>query len=82
MKDKTKEVVLDTTISPEVANPFSKQATRGVSASTTLNREDWGLTWNMPMGADGVLVSKEIKIDLDVEYTKDEAKAAAPAPKK
>lgn len=80
IKDKTKEVVLDTTISPEVANPFSKAATRGVSATGTINREDFGLTWNVPVG-DGVLVSKEIKIELEVEYVKDDAKAAAPAKK-
>lgn len=80
IKDKTKEVVLEATISGEVANPFSKVPTRGVSASATINREDWGLTWNMPMG-EGFVVSKEIKIDLDVEYTKDDGKAA-PAPKK
>ncbi len=80
LKDKTKEVVLDATISPEVANPFSKVATRGVSATGTINREDFGLTWNMPVG-EGVLVGKEIKIELEVEYTKEEGKAA-PAPAK
>ncbi len=80
LKDKTKEVVFDTTISPEVLNPFSKAATRGITATTTINREDFGLTWNVPVG-EGVLVSKEITIDLDVEYTKEEAKPAAPAKK-
>jgi polyisoprenoid-binding protein YceI len=82
IKDKTKSVVLDATISPEVANPFSKVPTRGVSATTKINREDWGLTWNMPVGTDGVVVSKEVQIDLDVEYTKDEGAKAAPAPAK
>ena len=82
IKDKTKEVVLDATITPEVANPFSKQATRGVSAVTTINREDWGLTWNVPVAGDGLLVSKEVKIELDVEYVKEDAPAkAAPAKK-
>ncbi len=81
LKDKTKEVVLDTTISPEVANPFTKAATRGVSATGVINRDDFGLNWNVPVG-EGVMVSKEIKIEIDVEYTKDEGKpAAAPAKK-
>ncbi len=80
IKDKTKSVVLEATISPEVANPFSKVATRGVYATGKLNREDWGLTWNMPVG-EGVLVSKEIGLELDVEYTKEDGKAA-PAPAK
>ena len=81
IKDKTKEVVLEATISPEVLNPFSKIPTRGVSATGTINREDFGLSWNMPVG-DGFLVSKDIKIELDVEYAKEDGKAAAPAPKK
>ena len=83
IKDKTKEVVLDATITPEVANPFSKAATRGVYATTSINREDWGLTWNVPVAGDGVLVSKEIKIELDVEFVKEDgaAKPAAPAKK-
>src|SRR5215470_14944382 len=31
------------------------------TASGTINREDWGLTWNMPIDG-GLLVSKEIRI--------------------
>ena len=37
------------------------------SASATINREDWGLTWNMFLDAGGVVVSKEIKIEIEVE---------------
>jgi polyisoprenoid-binding protein YceI len=81
IKTTTKEVVLDTIITPEVSNPFSKVATRGISATGSINREDFGLTWNVPVG-EGLLVSKEIKIELEVEYQKDEAKVAAPSPAK
>ncbi len=81
IRDKTKEVVLDTTVTPEVANPFTKAATRGVSATGVINREDFGLTWNVPLAGDGVLVSKEVKIELEVEYVREDAKPAAPAKK-
>ena len=37
------------------------------TASGTLNREDWGLTWNMPLDGGGLLVSKEIRIEIDLE---------------
>jgi len=37
------------------------------SAAGTLNREDWGLTWNMVLEAGGLLVSKEIRLELEVE---------------
>jgi polyisoprenoid-binding protein YceI len=37
------------------------------SASATINREDWGLTWNMLLEAGGLLVSKEIRLEIEVE---------------
>jgi polyisoprenoid-binding protein YceI len=37
------------------------------SAVTELNREDWGLTWNVALDAGGVLVSKKIRIEVEVE---------------
>ena len=39
-----------------------------VSASTELDRTDWGLTWNMPVES-GVLVSPKVKIFVDAEAT-------------
>jgi polyisoprenoid-binding protein YceI len=37
------------------------------SASTEINREDWGLTWNMALEAGGILVSKKIRIEIELE---------------
>jgi hypothetical protein len=37
------------------------------TASGKINREDWGLTWNMLLEAGGLLVSKEIQLEIDVE---------------
>jgi polyisoprenoid-binding protein YceI len=37
------------------------------SAHAELNREDWGLTWNMALEAGGVLVSKKIRLEIDLE---------------
>lgn len=37
------------------------------SASADINREDWDLTWNMVLEAGGLLVSKEIRIEIEVE---------------
>lgn len=37
------------------------------SANGRINREDWGLTWNMLLEAGGLLVSKEITLELEVE---------------
>ena len=38
-----------------------------LSARGTINREDWGLTWNMLLETGGLLVSKEINLEIDVE---------------
>ena len=37
------------------------------SAAGTVNREDWGLTWNLPLDGGGLVVSKEIRIEIEFE---------------
>jgi polyisoprenoid-binding protein YceI len=39
----------------------------GFSASTTVDREDFGLTWNQALETGGWLVGKEVKIELSIE---------------
>ena len=75
----TKPTTLDVTLTSEVQNPFSKATTRGATATTTINREDWGLVWNMALVNNGVLVGKDVKIQLELELVKREAKPATPA---
>ncbi len=36
------------------------------SAATTIDREDWGLTWNVALEQGGWLVSKQIRIEIDL----------------
>ena len=36
-------------------------------ATTRINREDFGLTWNQALEAGGVLVGKEIEIEISIE---------------
>jgi polyisoprenoid-binding protein YceI len=50
-------------------DPWGKE--RAVfSASASINRGDWGLSWNMLLETGGVVVSKEIRIEIDVETVK------------
>jgi polyisoprenoid-binding protein YceI len=62
-------------------NPFGSTSS-GASATTKINRKDWGLTWNKPLeAAGGVLVGDEVTINVDLELlSKPEAPAAAAAP--
>jgi polyisoprenoid-binding protein YceI len=40
------------------------------TAETTLNREDWGLTWNQALETGGWLVDKSIGLELEVQATR------------
>ena len=40
------------------------------SARGRINREDWGLTWNVVLEAGGLLVSKEITLEIEVELVR------------
>jgi polyisoprenoid-binding protein YceI len=42
----------------------------GLSASTKINRKDFGLTWNAALETGGILVGEEVNITLDVEFLK------------
>ncbi|GAB4278942.1 MAG: YceI family protein [Deferrisomatales bacterium] len=55
--------------SPEVTDPWGNTRI-GASATATLNRKDFGLTWNKALEAGGVLVGDEVTIELDVELIK------------
>jgi polyisoprenoid-binding protein YceI len=41
-----------------------------VSATTKINRTDFGLTWNTALEAGGILVGDEVTITLDVQFVK------------
>ncbi len=42
----------------------------GISATTKINRKDFGLTWNAALEAGGILVGEEVTITLDAEFVK------------
>ena len=62
----THEVTLDTVYNGRGVNPWG-QAVAGFTAETTINRIDYGLTWNVALEAGGVLVSEKIKISIEVQ---------------
>ncbi|MEO6924530.1 MAG: YceI family protein, partial [Bryocella sp.] len=42
----------------------------GLSATTKINRKDFGLVWNTMLDSGGVLVGEEVQISLDVQFIK------------
>jgi polyisoprenoid-binding protein YceI len=66
----TKPVVLDVEgPAPEVKDGNGGIRT-GATATTTIKRSEFGLTWNKVLEAGGVTVSDEVKIELDLQFIK------------
>ena len=79
IKNVTKEVTLDVEYHGQQKAPWGATSA-GFTGTTKINREDWGLNWNMLLEAGGLLVSKDIKIEIDLEIVKQpEAETAAVA---
>ena len=73
----TKPVTLSVTgPSAEVKSPFGTTVV-AASATTTINRKDFGMNWNKALDSGGVMVSDEVALTIDVELVKKEAAAAA-----
>jgi polyisoprenoid-binding protein YceI len=64
-----------------IKNPWGKSV-RGVTATGTIQRKDWGLTWNKALEAGGMLVGDDVKLTIDAELDAMDAPAPAPAPAK
>ncbi|WP_224248049.1 YceI family protein [Hyalangium gracile] len=74
----TKEVVLDVDgPTKEVKNPFSGTPTAGLTATTKINRKDYGLNWNKALEAGGVLVGDEVAVTLEIELARKDAAPTA-----
>jgi polyisoprenoid-binding protein YceI len=74
----TKPVVLDLEIGGTAKDPWGNE-TASFTATATVNRMDWGISWNKALDAGGVLVGE--KIDIILEVTGNVKKAGAPAKK-
>lgn len=78
IKDVTREVVLNVEFNGEGTTPYG-QKIAGFEASTKIDREDFGLTWNVALETGGWLVGKDIKISIDAEVIKVEEQQAQEA---
>lgn len=69
IRDKTRAVTLKTEFLGKATDPWGNEKI-GFSASTSINRKDFGLAWNAPLEAGGVLVGDEVKITLEIQAAK------------
>lgn len=66
IRDVTKGVVLDTGFEGRVKDPWDNERV-GFSATTELNRKEFGLRWNQVLETGGVVVGDRVKVDLHIE---------------
>ena len=74
MRGITKKATLDVRYLGQWPTPFwvdgvdkGPQTRAGFTAKTTINRQDFGVSWNAPMDKGGVVVSDEVFITIDAE---------------
>jgi polyisoprenoid-binding protein YceI len=65
----THEVVLDVEGPTAAVKDLDGQMRAGAAMTTTLNRRAWGLTYNVLLEAGGAVVSDEVKVQIDLEFT-------------
>ncbi len=61
----TRPVVLDLAFEGASPDPWGGQRI-AFSATTEINRKDWGITWNAALEAGGVLVSEKVTLEFEV----------------
>lgn len=66
IRDVTREVVLDTEFGGQGQDPWGNQRV-AFTATASVDRRDFGLTWNQALETGGVLVGERIDIQLDVQ---------------
>ena len=76
IRDATRPVTMQVDFDGGGASPFGDQRI-GFSAATDVNREDFGLTYNVALETGGVLVGKTARIELSVQAVAPAASKAA-----
>jgi polyisoprenoid-binding protein YceI len=70
----TKEVVLDVDGPTAAIKDSWGNQRSAVSATTRINRQDFGVKWNATLDNGGVVVADDVNINIDAEMTKQVAK--------
>lgn len=66
IKGVTREVELEVELDGVARDPWGNEKL-ALTASTEIDREDFGMTWNVALETGGVLVSKRVKIEVEAQ---------------
>ena len=65
IKDTTRPITIDFDFTGSATDPFGNERV-GFEGSVTINRKDWGVTWNAPLEAGGVLVGDKVVLEFEI----------------
>jgi polyisoprenoid-binding protein YceI len=68
IRDVTKPVTFDLSFDGSAQDPYGNTKA-ALSAVGEIDREEWGLTWNVPLEGGGVLVSRRFGVEFDIQAT-------------
>jgi polyisoprenoid-binding protein YceI len=69
IRDATRPITLDLTFNGSAKDPYGNLRA-GFEGTATINRKDFGLSWNAALETGGLLVGDKIKIELDISAIK------------
>lgn len=71
IRDTTMAIELDCEFEGRGKDPWGKERA-GFTARTEIDRREWGLRWNQAIETGGVLVATKVKIDVEVQFVRQE----------
>ena len=69
IKGVTKAITYDLELSGPATDPFGNTRI-GLEGQATVNRKDWGVSWNAPLEAGGILVSEKVTLEFEISAIK------------
>lgn len=80
IKGVTQQITLDVNYNGAGVDPWGNTK-HGWEMTGSINRSDFGLTWNAPLETGGVLVSEEVKLNIDLQMMEvvEEMETSSPA---
>jgi polyisoprenoid-binding protein YceI len=79
IKDVTRPVTFDLVYEGATPNQLGGGTRIFFTGNAEIDREDWGITWNVALEAGGWLVSKKVALEIEVAALKKPAEAGATA---
>jgi len=76
IRGNTREIVLDAQFGGRVRDPYGNERV-AFTATTSLDRKDYGLTWNQALETGGVVVGDRVDIEIEIQAIKEFVKEAA-----